>query len=184
MPDGPERHQLPHAKGALLGTQLEPRTLAQIAYEAGPGWHDAWTLAQAVAVCLAESWGYTKARCDNYVIQNGDVLVRNGEPVIQSRDVGLWEINIPALRIGTASEASLYMPTTNAKAAYALWAKRGFQPWVSYNRNYHLRAAYIARACKAVGNYLGTRAEREAQHAAQTLDLPTPLLDFMHNWTP
>lgn len=181
---GPERHQLPHAKGALLGTQLEPRALAELAYNAGPGWRDAWTLAQAVAVCLAESWGYTKARCDNFVVKNGEVVVRNGEPVVQSRDTGLWEINIPAARIGTSVEASLYDPATNAHAAYALWSKRGFQPWVSFNHGYHLRSAYMSRSCKAVGNFLGVRAMREAQNTGQALAMPTPLLDFTHNWKP
>jgi hypothetical protein len=51
------------SKGALAGKQLPVRYIARLAYEIG--WTEPKNLVHAVAVCLAESQGYTRARNDN-----------------------------------------------------------------------------------------------------------------------
>jgi hypothetical protein len=61
-----------------------------------------------------------------------------------SRDCGLFQINIDGGKIGSSLEASLrtesldpamYLPVAkaNVRAAYKLWERRGWQPWVADN---------------------------------------------------
>jgi hypothetical protein len=158
--------------GELKGHQYQPREIAEFAY--GAGWKDAYKLVTTVAVCLAESQGFARAYNDN---------VKDG--VVISRDVGLWEINIPADRVGTSVEENLYDPESNANAAYDLWKRRGFQPWVAFNSGVYRHDSYIGRAAMGVGNFLGDKLLREPvpDHADGTPyehHFTTPILNFQH----
>jgi Lysozyme like domain len=142
--------------GELIGPKLQPRALAHLAYDAG--WHDVNNLTTAVAVCLAESQGYQNAFNDNY----------DSSGAVVSRDVGLWEINIPASQIGTEVESNLYVAVNNAQAAYALWQKRGFEPWVAFQTGVYLHDTYIIRAMMGVVNMQSERLVNLAKAAGQT----------------
>lgn len=157
--------------GHLLGKQWQARDLANLAYYAG--FSNAEVLTDAVMVCLAESMGYERAYNDN--------LDANGKVV--SRDVGLWQINIPASEIGTQAEENLYDPATNVVAAHKLWSERGFEPWVSFTGNVYLRDVFLERATRGVGNFLAD--ERLKRTPTDTLagtpyvhTLTTPVLDY------
>jgi hypothetical protein len=120
----------------LAGRKLLPREIAQLN---ASHWRDV-ELAKSVAVCLGESGGTIGAWHDN--------LDEHDE--IQSRDLGLMQINIPARGIGGPLEASLRYeghdgPTSikvaraNVTAAYHLYEQpwtgrsiRRWQPWVAY----------------------------------------------------
>jgi hypothetical protein len=128
--------------GKLLGSQVQPREIARLCYE--QGWKDAQELVSAVSVCLAESQGYDRAFNDN---------VREG--VVVSRDVGMFQINIDFADCGTAVEERLYDHEENVKAAWALYSRRGFQPWVAFNTGVCLHDSYIGRAVVGVANFLG-----------------------------
>jgi hypothetical protein len=129
--------------GELIGPQIQPRDLAAIAYDVG--WEDARELVICLAVCLSESQGYQHAYNDN----------KDANGVVTSRDVGVMQINIAADAIGTGVEDRLYDLTTNFNAAYALYARRGFQPWVAYNTDVYLHDTYLERAVAGVANFLG-----------------------------
>ena len=86
--------------------------------------------------------------------------------VITSRDVGLFQINIPARTITMVGETQLYDPDTNVSRAFALWQARGFQPWYGYTLNVYTRDTYIKRAARGVGNFF----------ADELLKLPTDTL--------
>src|SRR3990172_4029560 len=118
------------ARGVLQGQQLQPREIASICYAAG--WRDK-NLIIAVAVCLAESQGYIRAYNDN--------LAADGETIL-SRDVGIFQINIPANKVGTPEEERLYNPHYNVSRARTLFESRGFQPWVAYNTGIALNPAW------------------------------------------
>jgi lysozyme-like protein len=111
--------------GAFLGKQLPPKAIAELCWK--QGWRDL-DLVKIVATCLAESQGYTRAYNDN---------VRDGKT--DSRDVGLFQINIRARHIGTRLERDLYDPVRNVQAARKLFdtrmtltKRRRFQPWYAY----------------------------------------------------
>ena len=150
----------------LDGTRLPLRQLARVAYAAGPSWHDAQVLVRAVAVALAESQGFTRAWHDNF-FQDG---------LLESRDVGVWQINIPADQVGTQTEEDLYDPAKNAAAAYKLYAARGFQPWVAYNTRVFLHDTYIQRAMLGVVNFLAEGLLADAKAAGQ---VPVTRLPFV-----
>lgn len=141
------------ARGFLAGTQVQPRTLAKLAYETGSRWQDAQTLVEAVSICLAESQGYDRARNDN--VGTGDEVT--------SRDVGIFQINIPARYIGTPVEEDLYDVKANAKAAYDLYVDRGWQPWVAFNTGIYLDDSYLRRAALGVMNFLAETLVIEAK---------------------
>lgn len=151
--------------GVLLPPWVQPRQLAHLAYNAGPKWRDPKALVRAVAVCLAESQGAAGSYNEN---------IRDG--VVVSRDVGLWQVNIPASAIGTRTEAALYDPAANAAAAYKLYDGRGFQPWVAYNTGVYLHAGYVARAVLGVANFLEAELVRDALDAGQTTQLRVPFV--------
>lgn len=120
----------------LAGKTLMPRVIAE---SCRPHWQN-FELTKAIAVALAESAGSIGAWHDNYD-GNGD---------LSSRDCGLFQINIPAVRVGTFVEESLrtesldeaeWKPVleNNIEAAVRLyntpmdrWRNRLWQPWVAY----------------------------------------------------
>jgi hypothetical protein len=130
--------------GKLLGKQWQPRDIVQ--QMVLTGWTGVMDLSDGIKVCLAESQGYDRAYNDN--------LAADGTTVV-SRDVGIFQINIPASEIGTDAEEALYDVPTNLKAAFALWQKRGWEPWVSFTTNVFLRDTYLKRGVRGVANFLG-----------------------------
>lgn len=163
--------------GKLLGTQLQPRDIAESLYAVG--FRDALVLSTAVKVCLAESQGYTRAYNDNFGPDGVTVT---------SRDVGLMQINIPASGIGTAQETDLYDTVTNLKAAFKLWSHRQFEPWVAFTSNVYLRDTYLKRANKGIANFLGSL--DLAKTPTDTLagspyvhSLNTPIVDYQYRVT-
>jgi Lysozyme like domain len=151
--------------GELLGTQLQPRDIAKLAYDAGI--KDAEELVTSVAVCLAESQGYDEAFNDNFDAA-GDTI---------SRDVGLWQINIPASEIGTPVETALHDHVANATAMAKLHAARGWQPWVAFDTTAYLHDSYLGRAVRGVANFLG---DGLLQRAVATNADGTP---YVHRFT-
>ena len=135
---------------------LQPRQVAELAY--AHGIVDAADLATSVAVCFAESQAGIQAWHDNL----------GPDGVVLSRDVGLWQINIPAAKIGTDAELALYSPDANAAAMFALYRTRHFQPWAAYNSGVYLHDHYAGSAALALCNLA---AERFNQ-AGATLPLP------------
>jgi len=140
IPDETKPRAFTSADGHLDGIHLGPRAVANLAHVAG--FRDD-NLFAAVAICGSESWMFTKAYNDNVDDATGQVV---------SRDVGLWQINIPASRIGTSAEAALYDPATNASAARDLFISRGFQPWVGFTSNAYLHDTYTLWAYMGVAN--------------------------------
>jgi hypothetical protein len=152
--------------GELLGVQMQARKIAKLAYDVGIT--DAHELVTAVAVCLAESQGFDRAYNDN-VDDQGRVI---------SRDVGLWEINIPASKIGSQDEEDLYDRENNAAAMYALYKNRKWQPWAAFNSDVYLHSTYIERAALAVQNYLAERLVVMARLAGQTPRTRIPMVSL------
>jgi hypothetical protein len=122
----------------LPGKPLEPRELARLCHKAG--WRD-YELVTAVAVCLSESAGYPLAYHDN----EGD------KP---SRDVGLFQINIPYEKVGTDYEQALYEVTVNIDRARALFLDRYWQPWYGYTNGYAMSTKWYRPDGKPSGRYL------------------------------
>ena len=152
--------------GYLLGQQLGPRKLAELAYDAGV--IDFKDVARATAIGLAESQGFTRAYNDN-VDENGKVI---------SRDVGIWEINIPASQIGTSVETNLYDPAQNAAAMARLHAARGWQPWVAYTSSVYLHDTYLRRASLGVMNMAAEMFVLDARADGQAPKTPVPMLSL------
>lgn len=148
----PYEHQ-PHvvrsAHGKLDGVWVGPAEVARAAHAAG--FRDLH-LFEAVAVAGSESWLYDKAHCDNVDDSTGET---------SSRDVGLWQINIPANEIGTKVETYLLDHDKNAHAAYELWSRRGWQPWVGHNTGAWLHDTYQLWAMFGVGNFWMTQNVRQ-----------------------
>lgn len=108
----------------VTGIPIQPRELARLCHEIG-GWVDT-ELVVAVAVCLSESGGYVRAWHDN-LDSDGKLL---------SRDIGLFQINIPASAVGTAVEEDLYDIENNLNRARSLYDNRGWQPWFGWVNGY------------------------------------------------
>ena len=157
--------------GKLIGPQIQPRDLASVAY--GEGFTDALDLITCIAVCLAESQGFQHAYNDNE---------RDG--IVVSRDVGVMQINIPANQIGTAAEDALYALDVNFAAAYDLFDRRGFQPWVAYNTDVCLHDTYLERATAGVGNFLGAyllgQPVKDWAGSPYKHNLTNPVLNYQH----
>lgn len=120
----------------LTGKVLMPRTIAELCH---PHWQN-YELTKAIATALGESGGYVGAYHDN--------LDGNGD--LKSRDCGLFQINIPAVRVGTYVEEALWtdrfedenwkpVAVNNVLAAERLynspvdrWRTRLWQPWYAY----------------------------------------------------
>jgi hypothetical protein len=124
----------------LLGTRLMPHEICQLARDAG--WRDE-SLIICIAVCFAESSGYTKAYND----QNPD----------GSTDYGLMQIN--SVHIGqviagkTVTKDLLYDPAYNMAVAHELYKARSytFRAWAAYTSDrYKLN---LESAIKGVANY-------------------------------
>lgn len=126
--------------GELKGTQLQPREIARLCWEAG--WQDAETLLVAVCVALSESQGFTRAHNIN---SNG------------SEDFGIFQINVAKDDITDALKEKLYDPKENVDRAMALYLRRGFEPWYGYTKGVYLHDSYIGRALVGVANFLGER---------------------------
>ena len=73
-----------------------------------------------------------KVRLDNGEIETYPVTVE----VITSRDVGLFQINIPARDMGTDREDALYDVVANVATARQYWQTRGWQPWYGWVNGY------------------------------------------------
>jgi Lysozyme like domain len=92
----------------------------------------------AVAVALAESEGNTKAH--------------NGKG--EDDSYGLWQINMfgsmgPGRRrdFALASDADLYQPDVNAKAAYKIWKSQGWKRgWTTYSSGKYIKFLPAAKA--------------------------------------
>lgn len=153
--------------GFLIPPRLQPRPLAQLA-EQCPAWRTPDTLTRAVAIALAESQGYVNAYNDN-LDTNGNVV---------SRDVGLWQINIPASEIGTQTEKNLYVPANNLAAACQLYQQRGFEPWVAYTTGVYLHDTYIQRALLGVANLEAAQLVADARAAGQSPRTLTPWISI------
>jgi hypothetical protein len=158
--------------GFLLGKQWQPRDLAKLCYD--NGWTEAVNLVTIIAVCLSESQGYQGAYNDN----------KDADGNVLSRDCGLFQINIPALKIGSDEEKKLFAdPDYNVQRARTLFEARGFDPWYAYKLNVYLRDSYIKRAVRGVGNFIGDELLKRAptdtlSGAPYTHTLETPLLDY------
>lgn len=152
--------------GELLGVQMQARKIAKLAYDVGI--MDAQELVTAVAVCLAESQGFDRAYNDNM----------NDQDQVTSRDVGLWQINIPATQIGSQAEEDLYDRENNAQAMYALYTRRGWQPWAAFNSDVYLHDTYVRRAALAVQNYLAEQLVVMAKLAGQTPSTRVPMVSL------
>lgn len=156
-----------HAQaGFLLGVQMQPRKIAALVHSTGIT--DANELVTAVAVCLSESQGFDRAYNDN-VDATGKVL---------SRDVGLFQINIPASKIGTQTEFDLYDRQKNVEAAVNLWINRGFQPWAAFNSNVYLHDTYLQRASLGVMNYLAEQLVLQARAVGQVPGTRVPMVSW------
>jgi len=112
----------PGATWGLGDVFLQPRQVADLAYRHGVT--NAADLAVIIAICYAESQAGVNAWHDN--------LAADGVTVL-SRDVGLFQINIPASAIGGPQEEALYDPEKNAAAMFALYSHRRDEPWASFN---------------------------------------------------
>jgi hypothetical protein len=101
---------------AYMGS-LSIDQIATVALSAGFTGND---LVTAVAVAMAESGGNPKAL--------GDIGIGQGS-------FGLWQINSAYHPEYGPDFTSLYDPTTNANAAFAIYAKSGysFKPWSTFN---------------------------------------------------
>ncbi len=135
------------SRGELRGRQVQPRELAGICFDAG--WTGSRELVEAIAVCLAESQGYTQAINKN-LSANGTVL---------SWDLGIFQINRPT------EEPRFYDPEFCARWAHQMYTERGWQPWVAFNKGIAMdtrwwnsdgepTGRYIHRARHGVHNYL------------------------------
>lgn len=152
-------------KGYLVGPVWEPVQITELAI--ATGWTNFADFLIATAIAFAE--------CDGYINSYNDNLDDTGKVV--SRDVGLWEINIAAAQIGTDYEKQLYDPVINAKAAYLLWERRGWEPWSSFTSGVVFDDTYIFRALLGVTNYgaglLKTKQLADpARATTHTLELP------------
>lgn len=154
-----------HKGGVLAGRRLQPRKVAAYAHDAGFRDKDLFI---SIAVAGSESWLFTKAYNDN--------LDDQGKK--KSRDVGIWEINIPASQIGTQAEEDLYDPKINAQRAFALWKTRGWQPWVAFNTGVYLHDTYLSWALLGVSNYFGEQFVAAATDLGQTPKIKVPFVSL------
>lgn len=161
----------------LVGQPLQPREIVEFAYVAFKNaGHEptAIELVESVCICYAESDGYPLAYHDNL-----DPTTK----IVTSRDTGLWEIEIPAAEIGTATEKALYDPANNAAAMVDLYLRRGWEPWVSFRETTYLYDPYLGHAVQGVANWI---ADQLLSRPALMLDgatpyahiLSTPVVDF------
>ena len=156
--------------GKLVGPVWQPAQIMDLAASAGFTGID--NLVMATAIAFAE--------CDGYINSYNDNYASDGKTVV-SRDVGIWEINIPADDIGTSIEKDLYIPANNAKAAFKLWSERGWEPWASYTSKVVFDDHYLLNGLIGLINYSAgwcktlqeSAPERAAEHS-----IVTPLISI------
>lgn len=134
-----------HNVGKLVAPVWPAEQIMELAYNTG--WQDIVNLSMAVAIAFAECDGYINSYNDNFG-PNNKVL---------SRDVGLWQINIPVSLIGTEAEQDLYDPKTNAQKAFALWKIRGWEPWTSFTKNVVFDDRYAIPASLGALNFVAAK---------------------------
>jgi len=111
-------------------------TIARAAYAAG---FPRDQIATAVAVALAES--------------GGDATAVNDDNADGTTDFGLWQIN--SVHRAELSSGTWQDPNSNARMAYAVWARAGHQwsPWVAWRNGSHL--AHMPRGLAAARSVTG-----------------------------
>ena len=119
----------------LEGTQLLPRDVAQLLFDAG--WVQAENLLKMIATADAESNLYSEA----YHINN-DGTTDWG--YLQLNDGGKTGAELDDFK------AMAFDPVRATAYARGLYVARGFQPWVAYNSG--AWTAHIARAARAIEN--------------------------------
>lgn len=178
--------------GVLAGVRLGPRAVARFAHVAGFRDNDLFiAVAVAGGESWLYTKAHNDNTLAIAKIPDGTVVrnVETGEPItvldnsigkirlsdgstvtvpltveyVVSRDVGLWEINIPASQIGTSVESNLYDPAANVAAAFRLWSARKWQPWAAYNSGAYLRDTYRQWAALGVANLWMADTNAEAQ---------------------
>lgn len=204
-----------HATGSLRGKQWQPRDIAKLCYGHGFTDAIDLVTAVAVCLSESQGYDHAINDNKRAIGEcKKDQIVRNVETlepyivvdpakgllkystgdmdtfptevmVITSRDVGLFQINIPAVKITTPDENTLYDVDVNVFHAFSLWQAREFQPWYSYTLNVYTRDTYIKRATRGVGNFfadellkLGTDvlSGEPYQHK-----ITTPVLHYQHS---
>jgi hypothetical protein len=144
----------------LVGKPLEVREIARLCHDAG--WRDL-ELVTAVAVCLSESNGYPLAYHDN-------------EGAKPSRDVGLFQINIPYEKVGLEYEKMLYEIPNNLDRARALYESRHWSPWMGFVNGYATSVKWYRPDGKPSGRYLHRALRGVANFYAEHFEVePVPL---------
>jgi len=203
-------------KGFLAGKQFQPRDLAALCYAHGwteainlvtvvavclsesQGYQRAQNDNKlAISDCKAgqvvrnveTEEPYTVVDPAKGVLQYADGTTDTFPPeveVVTSRDVGLFQINIPAEKIFSAEETRLFDDVDyNIDRARDLFDARGFQPWYGYTKNVYTRDNYIRRASRGVGNFLADELLRRPTDmlSGQPYEhtITTPVLHYQHS---
>lgn len=132
-------------KGYLLGARIPEWEIYGWCLDA---WQNPINAMIATAVCLSESAGREKARCENFI---------DGKLV--AIDFGLMQLDYDVKDITADLLKKLYDGRTNIRMAHELWLARGrsFKPWHGFGDNIALnpemRGKYIQRAIWAQMNY-------------------------------
>jgi hypothetical protein len=100
-----------------------------------------------------------------------------------SRDVGLFEINIPADQAGTKREADLYVPATNIGVAFEMWSRRGWKPWYGFTGGHATSTDWWhwsekRQAWVPTGRFMHQAVRGAANFLAGQFELKNPFLDF------
>lgn len=117
-------------------TIIPPVSIAGYAQRAG--WRGE-NLITSVAISMAESGGWVEA------VNPAVGVYPPSSTAPGTRDFGLWQINAKGL-----SHPELFDPDKNAAAAYALYSRRGFQPWVVFNNGVYTK--FVAAAAQGVAH--------------------------------
>lgn len=193
--------------GVLAGEWVGPRKAAILAHNAGFRDDDlftavavcgaeSWLYTKArndnTALITALAAGQVVCNVETYEkttivdAANGKVQLSDGETVtvprttrwITSRDCGLWQINIAAGEINTAVEEVLYDPARNAAAAFKLWQRRGFEPWVAYTGRTYLNDTYTIWAAMGAANRWAELEVNAAVAAGKTSKVRVPFVSI------
>jgi len=106
------------------GKTVLPREIAAESYNY---WRN-YELTKAVAVALGESGGSLGAWHDNY---------KDDGVTLSSRDCGLYQINIPADRIGTYTENSLRTDSLDPDVYGPVWEQNTTRAWTMYKTDWY-----------------------------------------------
>lgn len=181
----------------LAGKQHQPRDIANACYRVGwvnakqlticvavmlaesqgfdRAWHDNLKttdkLTAGQVVCNVETLEKFTCVDSNDGIMKSETGITDTFPLtvewIVSRDVGAFQINIPASAIGTPQEETLYDFTANVASARNKWltwsgdgknTEVGWDHWSAYSSGIALdpmaAGKYVEKACRGVGNFL------------------------------